>query len=78
MFLDFIEWVIADHVEPFEVVCKENLEVVVVGLVQGGIDVMVVRAGITGILHLEVLHKDKVFNHLDVLNLPVLAEEGSD
>lgn len=76
MFLDFVKWVVADHVEPFEVVGEEDLEVVVVGLVQSGIDVMVVRAGIAGVLHLEVLHKDKVFYHLHVLYLAVFSEEG--
>jgi DhnA family fructose-bisphosphate aldolase class Ia len=78
MFLDFVKRVVADHVEPFEVVGEEDLEVVVVGLVQSGIDVVVVRAGIARILHLEVLHKDKVFYHLHVLYLPVFPEEGPD
>lgn len=78
MFLDLIEGVIADHVEPFEMVCEEDLEVVVVGLVQGSVDIVVICTGIGGVLHLEVLHEHEVLYHLHVLDLPVLPKEGAD
>ena len=46
MLLDLVERVIADYIEAFEVICEEDLEVVVMGLMQGSIDVMVICAGI--------------------------------
>jgi hypothetical protein len=76
--LDLVERVVADDVEALEVVSEEDLEVVVVGLVERGVDVVVVRAGVGGVLHLEVLHEHEVLYHLHVLDLPVLPEEGAD
>lgn len=78
MFLDLIKRVVADHVEPFKMIRKEDLEVVVMGLMQGGVDVMVIRASIGCVLDLEVLHKDEVFDDLNVFDLAVLSEEGTD
>lgn len=59
-------------------VCKEDLEVVVVSLMQGGVDIVVIGTSIGSILHLKVLDEDEVLYHLHVLDLPVLAEEGAD
>ena len=78
MFLDLVKWVIADHIESFKMISEEDLEVVVMGLMQSGVDVMIIRTGIGCVLNLEVLHKHKVFDHLNVFNLSVLAEEGTD
>lgn len=78
MLLDLIEGVVAHHVEPLQVVREEYLEVVVVGLVQGGVDVVVVRTGVRGILNFEILHKYEVLDHFHVFNLSIFAEEGAD
>ena len=46
MLLDLVERVIADYIEAFEVICEEDLEVVVMGLMQGSIDVVVICTGV--------------------------------
>lgn len=78
MLLDFVEGVVADHVEAFKMVSEEYLEVGVVSLVEGSVDVVVVGTGVRSIFHLEVLHEHKVLYHLHVLYFAVLAEEVAD
>jgi hypothetical protein len=78
MLLDLIQRIVADHIKPLEMICKEDLEVVIVRQVQSCIDIVVIRTGIGCVLHFEVLHEDEVLDHLDVLDLAVFAEEGPD
>lgn len=78
MLLDLIERVVANHIEPFQMIREEDLEVVVMRLVQGGVDIVIISTGVGRVLDFEVLHKHEVFDHLDVLDLAVLAEEGTD
>jgi hypothetical protein len=74
--LDLLGWIVADHVEAFEVVSEENFEVWVVRvLVEGGVDVVVVRAGVRGVLHFEVFHENEIFDYFNSLHFPVPAEE---
>jgi hypothetical protein len=78
MLLDFVEGVVADHIEPLEMVCEKNLEIVVVGLMQSRIDVMVIRTGIGCILNFEVFDENKVLYYLNIFNFTVLPEKGTD
>ena len=79
MVLDFVLRVVADDVEAFEVVCEEDFEVCVVCVVvESGVDVVVVCAGVGGVLDFKVLDEDEVFDDLDVFDLAVLGEEGAD
>lgn len=59
-------------------ICEEDFEVVVMGLMEGRVDVVIICTGVRGVLHLEVLHEYEVFDHLNVLDLAVFAEEGTD
>ena len=46
MLLDLIERVVANHIEPFQMIREEDLEVVVMRLVQGGVDVVINSTGV--------------------------------
>lgn len=74
----FVGGVVADYVEAFEVVGEEDFEVGVVGVVEGGVDVVVVRAGVGGVFDFEVLDEYEVFDDLYVFDFPVFGEELAD
>lgn len=59
-------------------ISKEDLKVVVVSLMQSGIDVMIICASIGCILHLEVLHKHEILDDFHVLDLSILAKERTN
>lgn len=60
-------------------VCEEYFEVgVVVVVVEGHVDVVVVCAGVGGVLYFEVLHEDEVLYDLHCLDLSVFAEKVTD
>ena len=76
MFFDFVGGIVADHVKSFEMICEKYFEVVVVGIVmEDGVDVVIVCAGIGGIFYFKIFNKDKVFDDFDCLDFPISAEE---
>ena len=79
MILQLVIWMVADHVEPFEVVSKKYFEIRVVSvMVQSRVDVMVICAGIRCVLYFEIFYEDKVFYYLYAFDLTIPAEELID
>lgn len=79
MLEQFVVGIVADHIEPFEMVGKEDLKICVVTVVvQSHVYVVVICAGVGGVLNLQVLHEDEVFYYLDGLDLTVFAEKTTD
>jgi len=59
-------------------ICEKYFEIGVVGLVEGGVDVVVVCAGVGGVLYFEIFYKYKILYYLYLLNLSIFAKETSD
>lgn len=77
--LDLVLRIVADNVESFKVVCKEDFEVGVVSVVvEGCVDVMVICACVGCVLDFEVFDEHEVFYDFYVLDLAVFGEESAD
>ena len=50
---------------------KEHFEIGILRVVQSNVNVVVVCAGIRGVLHLEKFDKGEAFTNFNILNLPV-------
>ena len=79
MFFDLKLRTVAYNIEALEVVCEKYFEIGIVSIVmKSGIDIVIVRASIGGIFHLEIFNKHKIFDNLNIFYLSVLWEKATD
>jgi len=79
VFFNLVGRVVADHIKSFQMISEKYFEVRIVGvLMKSCIDIVVVCAGIGGILDLKVFDEDEVFDYFDSLYLSIAAEKFTD
>lgn len=75
MFFYLIHWVVTYNIESFQMISEENFEVVVMGWMEGSIDIMIVSTSIRGILYLKIFHKDEVLDNLYIFNFSIFPKK---
>jgi len=56
-------------------ISEEYFEVVVMGWMEGSIDIMIVSTSIRSILYLEIFHKDEVLDNLYIFNFSIFPKK---
>lgn len=75
MLFYLIHWVVTYNIESFQMISEEYFEVVVMGWMEGSIDIMIVSTSIRGILYLEIFHKDEVLDNLHIFNFSIFPKK---
>jgi hypothetical protein len=56
-------------------ISEKYFEVVVMGWMEGCIDIMIVSTSIRGILYLKIFHKDEVLDNLYIFNFSIFPKK---
>jgi len=75
MLFYLIHWVVTYNIESFQMISEEYFEVVVMGWMEGSIDIMIVSTSIRSILYLEIFHKDEVLDNLYIFNFSIFPKK---
>ena len=75
MLFYLIHWVVTYNIESFQMISEEYFEVVVMGWMEGSIDIMIVSTSIRGILYLKIFHKDEVLDNLYIFNFSIFPKK---
>ena len=75
MLFYLIHWVVTYNIESFQMISEKYFEVVVMGWMEGSIDIMIVSTSIRGILYLKIFHKDEVLDNLYIFNFSIFPKK---
>lgn len=75
MLFYLIHWVVTYNIESFQMISEEYFEVIVMGWMEGRIDIMIVSTSIRGILYLEIFNKDEILDNLNIFNFSILPKK---